>query len=154
MRRALAALLTALLVLGPLACSPAPSPPPQGAARAEPLTGEALYERGTPTASGFREVSPDDLARAREHVRIVDVRQPEEFTGELGHVPGATLVPLATLPEAANAWDREAPIVLVCGSGRRSSEAASQLVAAGFKKVMSLKGGTSAYREQGHATER
>lgn len=154
MRRA----LLVVMVLCPLACAGEPSPVTTAQAEApapvERLTAEALYERGTPASGGFREVSVDDLARARENVRVVDVRQPDEFSGDLGHVPGATLVPLATLAEAAKAWDREAPIVLVCRSGRRSSQAASELAAAGFTRVMNLSGGTSAYRERGHATER
>lgn len=115
---------------------------------------ETLFQRSVPTSQGFRDVSPDDLARARGSVTVVDVRQPGEFTGELGHVPGATLVPLDTLAEAARDWDRDAPIVLVCRSGRRSSTGAAELVAAGFKQVMNLSGGMTAWGAQGLPVER
>lgn len=118
------------------------------------MTNDTLYSRGTPMSQGFRDVSPADVAARRGDARIVDVRQPAEFTGELGHVPGAELVPLGTLPDAARGWDREAPIVLVCRSGARSSSGAAQLVAAGFRRVMNLAGGMMAYNAHGLPIER
>lgn len=118
------------------------------------MTTQTLYDRGVPTPHGFRDVTPADVAASRGAVRLVDVRQPAEFTGELGHVPGATLVPLGTLPEAVRTWDREAPIVLICRSGGRSSTAASHLVAAGFRRVMNMTGGMMAYNARGLPTER
>lgn len=82
------------------------------------------------------------------------MRQPTEFTGELGHVPGATLVPLGSLPEAAETWDREAPLVVICRSGGRSATAAARLVIAGFRRVMNMSGGMLAYSAQRLPTER
>jgi glyoxylase-like metal-dependent hydrolase (beta-lactamase superfamily II)/rhodanese-related sulfurtransferase len=85
------------------------------------------------------------IAWVREHaddVRLVDVRQPDEYHGPLGHVPGAELVPLADLAQSAADWDRDAPLVLVCRSGGRSDRAAAQLEAMGFSRVASMTGGT------------
>lgn len=118
------------------------------------MTTETLYDRGIPTSYGFRDVTPADVAGSRGAVRLVDVRQPDEFTGELGHVPGATLVPLGSLPEAAQTWDREAPIVVICRSGGRSTTAAAKLVIAGFRRVMNMNGGMMAYNARGLPTER
>jgi len=97
----------------------------------------------------YREVSPSAAFAARAGARLVDVREPDEYRGELGHIPGAQLVPLATIPEAAAAWDRETPLVVICRSGGRSSRAAQALVAAGFRKVMNLSGGMLAYTAAG-----
>jgi glyoxylase-like metal-dependent hydrolase (beta-lactamase superfamily II)/rhodanese-related sulfurtransferase len=79
-------------------------------------------------------------AHARE-IRIVDVREPIEFCGPLGHLEGAQLVPLATLDEAARGWDRALPVVTVCTYGVRSGRAALRLSSAGFVEVASLHGG-------------
>lgn len=109
------------------------------------MQARTLFDQATPNGRGFRDVTPAAVAELRD-AHIVDVRQPAEFTDMLGHIPGAMLVPLATLGEAARAWDPAAPIVLVCRSGGRSSNAAAQLVAAGFTRVMNMAGGMLAYR--------
>lgn len=44
-------------------------------------------------AEPFVDVDPGYVAAPRDTVALVDVREPQEFTGELGHVPGAQLVP-------------------------------------------------------------
>ncbi len=91
-------------------------------------------------------MTPTAVAGLRDALHIVDVRQPSEYTGELGHIPGAVLVPLNTIVAESRSWDRAAPVVLVCRSGGRSSSAAEQLVAAGFTRVMNMTGGMLAYR--------
>lgn len=94
-----------------------------------------------------RDVGVNELEGLRDRVRIVDVRERDEFDGELGHLEGAELVPLAEIAREAQAWDRAAPLLLVCRSGRRSMNAALQLVALGFGEVMNLEGGMLAYRD-------
>ena len=84
-------------------------------------------------------------AYVRDHVRLIDVREPHEYVGELGHIAGAALVPLATVAAAATAWDRDADIILICRSGARSGRAAEALVTAGFRRVMNMAGGMLAY---------
>ena len=117
------------------------------------MDAHTLFEQAQSNDHGFRDVTPPAVASLRGELHIVDVRQPEEYEGELGHIPGAALVPLATLKEAARSWEREAPLVLVCRSGGRSSAAAAQLVAAGFTRVMNMRGGMLAYRAQGLPAE-
>lgn len=87
-------------------------------------------------------------AHARE-LRIVDVREPIEFCGPLGHLPGAELVPLAGLAAAARGWDRARPVVAVCTYGVRSGKAAQQLADAGFERVASLHGGLARWSAEG-----
>lgn len=81
----------------------------------------------------------------KEAVRLIDVRQPEEYIGPMGHLPGAELVPLDTLIHAAESWDREQPLVIVCRSGARSNRGAIALKNMGFAKVANLMGGTAAW---------
>lgn len=95
---------------------------------------------------GVPEVTVDWLRLGQPGVHIVDVREPFEYTGELGHLQKSDSVPLATLRERAAAWDKDTPIVVVCRSGGRSGEAAKLLESMGFKRVASLRGGMTAWR--------
>jgi len=103
------------------------------------------FDSGHPTALGYRDITPAAAYAARGAVRLVDVREPHEWNAELGHIPGAELVPLATVGTRARAWDNAADIILVCRSGGRSSRAAEALVGAGFRRVMNMAGGMLAY---------
>jgi len=76
-----------------------------------------------------------------EDIRIIDVREPEEWSGELGHIEGAELVPLATLGKAAADWSRAEPVAVVCRSGGRSGTGALLLESMGFMRVASMAGG-------------
>jgi rhodanese-related sulfurtransferase len=80
-------------------------------------------------------------------VRRIDVREPAEFDGPLGHLPGAELVPLGNLPAAAASWSPAGPLLLICRSGARSLKAARLLAAQGFRQLYNLEGGMVAVRE-------
>jgi rhodanese-related sulfurtransferase len=81
---------------------------------------------------------------------ILDVRGPDEFTGPLGHIAGATNLPLGELPARLPALARDArPVVVVCKTDRRSSMAARQLQEVGVSNVSVLKGGMEAWRGRG-----
>ena len=101
------------------------------------------------TAGGFQNITPSQLATLVPRPRIIDVREPDEFVGELGHVPGAELVPLATLLAVARSWDKKERLVVTCRSGARSAKAASSLVALGFENLMNLAGGMLANVDAG-----
>lgn len=100
----------------------------------------------------YVDINPDEVGLQK--LRIVDVREPSEFIGALGHIPGAELVPLGTLPDAAKGWDRGASLLLVCRSGARSSRAAEALAQLGFGKLKNLRGGMLAYNAAGLPTEK
>jgi rhodanese-related sulfurtransferase len=95
--------------------------------------------------AGFREVSPLAVLPHLGELHLVDVREPDEFTGPLGHLSGAELAPLGTVPQAAAGWDRSAPILLICRSGARSGRAAAFLARQGFDAVFNLTGGMLAW---------
>ncbi|QRO03035.1 rhodanese-like domain-containing protein [Archangium violaceum] len=80
-------------------------------------------------------------------VRLVDVREPSEFDGLLGHITGAELVPLRMVEEKAGNWPRDSELVMVCRSGGRSAKAAAQLARRGFNRVMNMRGGMLAWNE-------
>jgi rhodanese-related sulfurtransferase len=95
-------------------------------------------EYGHVLTEALRDLGPE--------TRIVDVREPAEYAGPLGHIPGAELVPLDRLAEAAQSWDRNKPLLVVCERGARSIYAAAHLASIGFTEVGSLVGGMLAYR--------
>jgi rhodanese-related sulfurtransferase len=93
-------------------------------------------------------VSTADAVRLinQEKAVLIDVREPAEFAS--GHAAGARNVPLASLDGAKGLpSNKSVPLVVVCASGARSSRAVAQLRKAGYEKVHSLTGGTSAWRE-------
>jgi rhodanese-related sulfurtransferase len=114
----------------------------------------SLFDHATPHAGGYRDIPVTTVAEAREGALLVDVREPHEYTGELGHIQGAELVPLATVGAAAAGWDKDREIVLVCRSGNRSGKAAAQLAASGFTRAMNMVGGMLAWNEARLPVER
>jgi rhodanese-related sulfurtransferase len=88
----------------------------------------------------------DRLGRG-ERPLILDVRGPDEFDGPLGHIDGARNVPLPDLPLRIAEIGREAgPVVVVCLTDKRSSQAAASLADAGIRDVTVLRGGMRAWR--------
>jgi rhodanese-related sulfurtransferase len=88
---------------------------------------------------------------------LLDVREQEEFSDELGHIHASRLIPLKTLPARAAAElgdHKNSEIVAICRAGVRSSTAAAILTALGFEHVSNLKGGMLAWNEAGLPVER
>ncbi len=99
------------------------------------------------TPHPYQDIIPSRLNTLGPEVRRIDVREPDEYTGPLGHLPGAELVPLGTLEAASASWPREQPLLLICRSGGRSAKAAQALARSGFKHLYNLAGGMLAVRE-------
>jgi len=102
----------------------------------------------TYTFAGIWEVQPHWLEENLRTVQIVDVREPGEFNGPLGHVAGAKLMPLGSLTDRIGELEKATPIVTVCRSGARSAQATLMLGKAGFEKVANLSGGMLRWRAQ------
>ena len=102
---------------------------------------------------GVVDIDPRDLANKTDQVVLIDVRQPEEFHGELGHIPGAKLVVLDTLTEHWNEIPKDQTVVFVCRSGGRSARAAALAIGAGYQNIFNLKGGMILWNELHLETE-
>jgi glyoxylase-like metal-dependent hydrolase (beta-lactamase superfamily II)/rhodanese-related sulfurtransferase len=81
---------------------------------------------------------------------VLDVREKDAY--ELGHIPGARLLPRGQLELRV---DKELPdptarIVTCCEFGRISTLAAATLRAMGFQRVVALDGGMKAWSEGGY----
>ncbi len=105
------------------------------------------------TFGGVWEVEPHWLEENLAKVRVLDVREPAEFAGPLGHIRGATLVPLGELAQRAGELPKDKPIVAVCRAGSRSAHATAILQKAGLADVANLPGGMLRWRAEGRAVE-
>jgi len=100
------------------------------------------------TFAGIWEIMPQWVEEHLNAVFILDVREPEEFNGPLGHIPPATNVPLGSLEQRLDEIPTEEPIVAVCRAGGRSARASLILQKAGFRNVANLAGGMLRWRAQ------
>jgi sulfur dioxygenase len=108
-----------------------------------------------PTLAQLNQVNQLTAAELRDRIAgsnppmLVDVREENEYRGELGHIAGARLIPLKELPdrigELGDAKGRD--IVAICRVGVRSATAAAILTGLGFEHVWNLKGGMIEWKD-------
>jgi hydroxyacylglutathione hydrolase len=93
--------------------------------------------------------TPADLAHSIEvgSVKLIDVRSDEEWNE--GHIEHAEHHFLGRLPNTLDELARDDKIVVQCRSGARSAVGVSVLQAAGFKNVVNLVGGYTAWKAAG-----
>jgi rhodanese-related sulfurtransferase len=94
-------------------------------------------------------ITPRELAermKAGTAPRIIDVREPHEHA--FARIPGAQLIPLATLDAARQGWNLDEEIVVHCHSGVRSLAAARHLRQSGFIRVANLVGGITRWSDE------
>ena len=83
---------------------------------------------------------------------LVDVREPEEWAEE--HSAEALLIPLGELRRRLHEIPGSLPVILVCGTGKRSEQGRRFLAEAGRRDVWSLQGGMNAWKAAGLPTLR
>jgi rhodanese-related sulfurtransferase len=82
---------------------------------------------------------------------LVDVREPYEFAE--GHLPGAELAPMQTVPTLVPSLPTDRPVYLVCATGNRSGQVADYLSRFGIDAV-NVAGGTADWLRAGYPVER
>lgn len=87
----------------------------------------------------------------RGEIDLLDVRQPDEW--HAGHVGGAHWITGAELPERIDEVPDERSLAVTCGSGYRSSVAASLLAQHGHRDIVNVTGGMSAWNNAGYPVE-
>ncbi|MEO8266391.1 MAG: rhodanese-like domain-containing protein [Ilumatobacteraceae bacterium] len=96
------------------------------------------------------EVTIEELESALQSgATLIDVREHDEYAA--GHVPGAVLVPLASVPAALAQFSSDATNYVICRSGARSYRACEFLVGQGLEAV-NVEGGTMAWIISGRGT--
>ena len=79
--------------------------------------------------------------------RIIDVREPEEFA--TGHIPEALLIPMPKIMSREVKLPRDEEIVLVCRTGRRTTQIIYALQKDGYKNLANMTGGMVAWETAG-----
>jgi rhodanese-related sulfurtransferase len=108
---------------------------------------------GRLSAVPVREIDVDQLSeRLAAGAPLIDVREPDEYVD--GHVPGAVLVPLATVPDHVDAFAAGATTYVICRSGARSMRACEYVAGLGLDgvEVVNVAGGTLAWQASGRET--
>ncbi len=118
-----------------------------------PLEG-AVCEVGAGSC-GVEQLSCEAFAADPACDLLLDVRNPDEFIGPLGHIRGARLLPLPQLQARLQELEefRHRRVVVTCKAGGRSNQAAAILQEAGFTQVRSLAGGMGQWNLLGYAVE-
>lgn len=99
------------------------------------------------------DIDPHELYQKKDLVYLIDVRQSEEFHGDLGHIPNAKLIALDELEKRLAELPKNKTVVFVCRSGGRSARAAHLAIEHGFENVFNLKGGMILWNELHYNTE-
>jgi adenylyltransferase/sulfurtransferase len=101
-----------------------------------------------PVTTAVPEITPEELKRkleSGEEIFVLDVREPHEY--QICNL-GGYLIPLGELPKRVHELDTSREIVAHCKMGGRSAKAVDFLRQAGFKKVLNLKGGITAWSDK------
>jgi rhodanese-related sulfurtransferase len=100
-------------------------------------------------AIGAAAISAQDLIRLmNQGALVLDIRKADEF--KTGHVSGAKHLSseqILTAGDHLKKW-KEKPVVVYCDSGSLAAAAVRQLVAQGFTKVFTLRGGFAGWRSE------
>ncbi|MEV4859100.1 rhodanese-like domain-containing protein [Streptomyces ossamyceticus] len=94
-----------------------------------------------------REVTQEAFAAAwAAGALVVDVREADEYAA--GHVPGARLMALRTVPTRCGELPTDRPVFVICTSGNRSRTAADWMNSRGVD-AYSVTGGTGTWARAG-----
>jgi rhodanese-related sulfurtransferase len=107
--------------------------------------GDAIAQNGVSVV----EVADFQTKIAQPKMQVVDVRTPQEFA--TGHISDAQNINFydAEFRAKMDALDKSKPIAVYCAAGGRSNKAAKILLDLGFKNVIDLKGGITAWKAAG-----
>jgi rhodanese-related sulfurtransferase len=91
------------------------------------------------------------LARHPEAL-LLDVRSPQEWNDDVGHIDGSKQIPLKELGGRIDELDpwRDKPVIVVSRIGDRGGAAVVVLREAGFAQVSTIEGGLEAWRRAGY----
>ena len=92
----------------------------------------------------MRTIAADDLAARWPRAALVDVRGRDEYA--TAHIPGSISIPLDELASRLSDVLNNTTVYVLCGSGKRSSQAAVFLAGRGYDVVNVAGGITEWYR--------
>lgn len=95
---------------------------------------------------GVQQISTTDLKNEIKDKtkQLIDVRTSAEY--KANHIRGFKNIPLHQIAQKSNELSKEKEVVVICQSGMRSNKASRILKKQGFKQIMNVRGGMSAWR--------
>lgn len=95
---------------------------------------------------GINQITTSELKELLQdkNKQFIDVRTPGEFNQK--KIRGFKNIPLNELEVKAGSLDKDKPVVVICQSGMRSSNAARLLKKKGFKEITNVKGGMMSWK--------
>lgn len=93
------------------------------------------------------EVLPKNVLKNKKDLHLIDVRRPEEYSGELGHIKGSELLTVDELPQKIDSLPKDKTIVFICRTGNRSGIATAFAQENGLNSVYNMKGGMVLWNE-------
>jgi glyoxylase-like metal-dependent hydrolase (beta-lactamase superfamily II)/rhodanese-related sulfurtransferase len=124
---------------------------PANLACGQPKDGRTLHPQ---VVDGIPEISVEDLlshmdAAKANKIKLIDVRRPDEYNNELGHIDGTKLITLGPdLTAFLEQGNRADEIVFVCRSGGRSGTATAESIRLGYKFTINMAGGMIRWNEK------
>jgi sulfur dioxygenase len=119
--------------------------PKDGAVSAIPDWGPVIR-----TFAGVWETEPEWVAKNRDALLLVDVREQAEVEASpLNAIGGSINVPLSVFRDRVDDIAADRPVVLVCPAGARSAIAATILEKTGIHRVANMRGGLIEWRSLG-----
>jgi rhodanese-related sulfurtransferase len=120
------------------------------------LAGCSLFRRGGERPA-YRKLTPPvayELIRDNPELLILDLRAPEEFLGDTGHLRRARNIPLDRLPFRLLelAAFREDTFLVYCDAGDCGERAMDVLVSSGFENAILMEGGIDSWIREGFRT--
>lgn len=100
------------------------------------------------TGNGTLETwTADEVSSAfeRDEIILVDVRTPQEYM--LEHIPGSLLLPMAEFKPEKLPAGADKPVILFCGSSKRSGKLAGSLLENGHETARHLEDGFAGWKK-------
>lgn len=121
------------------------------------LGGCSRFHRQRSPRLPYKKLSPPvayEIMRDNPEMLVIDLRPPQEYNGETGHIRRARNIPLKRLPYhllEISAF-RDDTILVYCSVGDCAEQGAKLLLASGFESVILMDGGIEKWIRQGFKT--
>lgn len=117
------------------------------------MTLQCGVQRIAQPGDAFRNIAAEELnemLKVKSGLTLLDVREPAELI-TMGAIEGVENISVQQLKNRIGELpqDKSSPVVTICASGGRSTEAAHILQQVGYKNVMNLTGGTIGWIKKG-----
>lgn len=112
------------------------------------------YAKISPRPSMYSDISSEEYREQfadRAH-QFIDVREEDEHAE--GHIPGAANIPLSEFMARVDEINEDSPVVLVCNTGVRSSQAALYLASMGYEEIYNLDEGAKGWMNKGYPVDK